>query len=174
MFDYTLSDAIEQINALPLGMLIWIRTLGFINTSSIFLLRRSEARWVLAAFVFIAIVNPAMMAAGTGLVKLLGIPHLVVWIPLVAYLAVRLRSGQTDIRSPFGAWCAIVMLVNLISVVFDLRDGVQFVLGDRGVVTGPAPDLPIPTLLAIAVSATALVMYATGFGRDRESTQTDS
>lgn len=165
MFEYTRADIAEQIQSLPLLMLVWLRLLGALNLSSVFFIRRIQARWVLGAMLFVAATNVPMFLS-MGLVKLGSIPHLVVWIPLVVWLAGQLRTGKVDIRSTFGVWCFAVMLVDLVSVVFDLRDGAQYLLGDRGLVTqNPSTDLPIPTLLVIAVSVVGVAGYSLGFGK---------
>ena len=97
------------------------------------------------------------------MVKALSIPHLVVWIPLVAYLAMELRSGRVERRKPFGTWCLVVMLTNLVSVVFDLRDGAEYLLGDHAIVAAdPAAEFPIISLLVIGFCMAALVAYSLG------------
>ena len=166
MFEYTYAEGVEQLAALPLGIFLWLRWLMLVNLSSLFLVRRVQARWVLAAMLFIIVANRGLLMAGSGVVKLLSIPHLVVWLPLLPYLAMQLRSGQVDIRKPFGIWCLVVLLSDLVSVVFDLRDGAQYLLGDRAVMTpDPTAGLPVPTLLVIAASLAALVAYVLGFPR---------
>jgi hypothetical protein len=167
MFEHTLSDAFTQLYSMPLGFILWIRWLGLVNlVGGLVFVRRPQARWVLAAMVFILVTNVGLMMAGSGLVKLLSIPHLFVWIPLIGYLAMQLRSGHVEIGKPFGIWCLIVIMTDLVSVVFDLRDGAQFLLGDDGVVV---PDslaaFPVMTLLVIAASAIALVAYSLGMPR---------
>ena len=162
MFEYTIVEARQQLLSLPLGIVLWVRWLGLANLSGLVFWRRPQARWVLAAMVFIILTNGPMLLT-LGLVKALSIPHLFVWMPLTAYLAMELRSGRVEHRTPFGIWCFIVMLTNLISVVFDLRDGAEYLLGDRAIVaTDPMAELPIITLLVIGVCMTALLAYSLG------------
>jgi len=129
-----------------------------------------QARWVLAAMLFIAATNVPIFLS-LGLVKLGSIPHLIVWIPLVAYLAGQLRSGEVNVRTPFGIWCFVVMLLDLVSVVFDIRDGAQYLLGDDQPMTQLSPTgFPVLTMLAIVVSVVAVAAYSLGFRRSDEST----
>ena len=59
------------------------------------------------------------------------------------------------------------MLMDLVSVVFDLRDSAQYLLGDRGIVSvDPSAGLPVVSLLVIAASIAAVMAYALGFPRD--------
>jgi hypothetical protein len=160
MFEYTISDISNQIGSLPVIMLIWLRTIGIVNMASVFFLHRTQARWVLASILFIMATNVPIFLS-FGLVKLGSIPHLFVWVPLVIYLAREIRSGHVDVRKPFGMWCFAVMLIDLVSVVFDVRDGVQYLLGDTLPVTDNlSAGLPIPTLIAILVSVVVISAYA--------------
>lgn len=165
MFEYTVVEVSEQIRSLPPLFFVWLRVLAITNMASVFLLRRAEARWVLGAMLFIAATNIPIFLS-LGLVKLGSIPHLIVWIPLVAHLARQLRSGQVALRTPFGMWCFAVMLLDLVSVVFDVRDGAQYLLGDRGPMPpDPSTGLPILTLVAIGASLVAISAYSLGFPR---------
>lgn len=167
MFEYTIPEIVGQIRSLPIGLFAWLRVLAVLNLCSVLLIRRTQARWVLVALLFIFATNMPIFLS-FGLVKLASIPHFLVWIPLVVYLAKQLRSGQVDVHKPFGLWCFAVMLVDLVSVVFDLRDGAQYLLGDRS----PLPNnlsasLPVPTLVVIAGATVVAAGYALGFPRDR-------
>ena len=162
MFEYTVAEISSQIRSLPLVLSLWLRFLGALNLSSVLLLRRRQARWVFGAILFIIATNVPIFLS-FGLVKLGSIPHLFVWIPLVIYLAKQVRSGQVDIKKPFGMWCFALMILNLVSIVFDMRDGVQYLLGDHAAMPqGLSPTPPVPTLLAIVVVVFAAVRYSLG------------
>jgi hypothetical protein len=165
MFEYTLVETWAQANSLPIGMLIWIRMLAVVNIASVFWLRHIQARWILAAIVFIIAINMPMLRAGTGLIKLLGVPHVIVWVPLIIYLAVQFRSGALDFQTRLGKWCVAVMMTNLVSVVFDIRDGFQYWMGDRDpMVVDLSAGLPYYSLTAIVIGAIAVLTYAFGTG----------
>ena len=162
MFEYTIVEVRQQFLSLPIGIVLWVRWLGLANLSGVVFWRRRQARWVLAAMAFIILTNGPMLLA-LGLVKALSIPHLVVWLPLTAYLAMELRSGRVEHGKPFGIWCLVVMLTNLISVVFDLRDGAEYLLGDHAIVAAdPTAEFPIITLLVIGLCTAALLAYSLG------------
>jgi len=165
MFEYTRADIAAQLASLPPVFFIYLRTLAIINLSSVFLIWKVQARWVLGAMLFIMATNGPIFLA-MGLVKIGSLPHLIVWVPLVWYLANQLRSGKVDARKPFGWWCMAVMLADLVSVVFDVRDTFQYILGDRGsVLENLSTELPIPTLIVIVITAIALIGYALGVRR---------
>ena len=161
MFEYSPTDLSNQIAALPPQIFWWLRTLAIFNVMSIFWIKRVQARWILAAIVFIAFTNVPIFLS-LGLVKLGSIPHLLVWIPLLVYLAREIRLGRVDVKTTFGVWCFAVILLNLTSVVFDLRDGIQYLLGDTAPMTAAtvAKGFPIATTIAIFLSYVAVAAYA--------------
>lgn len=173
MFEYTPADISNQIAALGPAMSIWLRVMGIVNLSSLFFLRHMQARWVLAAFLFIAATNVPIFLS-FGLIKLGSVPHLVVWIPLVVYLAREFRHGNIDVKTVFGAWSVVVMLIVLVSVVFDVRDSAEYLLGDNTqMAIDPDAAPPYLTLLAIGVSITSVIAYSFGYGKpDRPGKRT--
>jgi hypothetical protein len=100
---------------LPLALLIWRQT-----------------RLVAVA----AIVAGVLAALGTGwiydrlgYVKLLGLPHIILWTPLAIYMIVLLRRGGLP---KYARWIMLVVLATiLISLAFDYTDTLRYFLGDR-------------------------------------------
>lgn len=174
MFEYTPADIANQIASLGLLMMVWLRMIGIVNLASIFFLRQIQARWVFAAFLFITVTNVPLFLS-FGLIKLGSVLHLIVWVPLVIYLAREFRQKHIDVKTVFGVWCVIEMLVVLISVVFDVRDSVQYLLGDHEqMAIDPNAGAPILTLLAIGVSVASVLAYSFGLGRVGQSNQRGS
>ncbi|MEP3345579.1 MAG: hypothetical protein ABJN34_12065 [Litoreibacter sp.] len=64
-----------------------------------------------------------------GYVKLLGLPHIVFWTPLIFFLIVVWR--KPDLPMIPKVILSTVMGVILISLVFDYVDLVRYILGDR-------------------------------------------
>jgi dolichyl-phosphate-mannose--protein O-mannosyl transferase len=64
-----------------------------------------------------------------GYVKLLGLPHVIVWTPLVIYLVRQIK------RPDMPVWPKRIMMVILaviaISLAFDYTDVIRYVLGER-------------------------------------------
>lgn len=64
-----------------------------------------------------------------GYVKLLGLPHIIVWTPLAIYLWSQIR--RTDMPK-WPRWIMIVVLVSIsISLAFDYADVLRYWLGER-------------------------------------------
>ena len=108
--------------ALPLALLIWkpSRTAGF-------------ATIIAGLLSFVAI---SWMYEQLGYVKLLGLPHVLFYTPLVIYFVSRLRSGALP---KYARWVMTVSLVIiLISLAFDYTDVARYFLGERTPLAIPA------------------------------------
>jgi hypothetical protein len=71
-----------------------------------------------------------------GYVKLLGLPHIVLWTPLAYYLFVQIK------RDDMPAWpkriIVVVLATILISLAFDYADVLRYALGERMPFAKPA------------------------------------
>lgn len=159
MFEYTFAEYSQQSAAQPLAMTIWLRWLLLINfLPALIFIKQLQARWVLAALI-------AMLAMNTplglmyGFSKVLALPHILVWVPLLIYLAQEWRAQRLLPSVLFRTWIGLVMATNLISLVFDVRDGFQFLLGDRTIVMADPASIPYFSLGAIAIVLAGLFAY---------------
>lgn len=105
---------------LPLALLIWRST-------------RMAALLTLAAGI-IAGISINWMYSRLGYVKLLGLPHIILWGPLVVYLISRMR--RKDI--PKWPWRILFVIVAtlLVSLAFDVVDVARYALGERTPMAG--------------------------------------
>ena len=71
-----------------------------------------------------------------GYVKLLGLPHVVLWTPLVIWLISVWRRG--DMPDWPRRIMAVVIVTMLISLAFDYADVLRYLLGERAPVGAPA------------------------------------
>ena len=77
--------------------------------------------------------NMPLMWIYGGMNKVMSIPHLFAWVPLVLYLAYKLaddgyRSGMSDGETVM-VW--LLLVINGISLVFDFVDSIKWIQGDR-------------------------------------------
>ncbi len=71
-----------------------------------------------------------------GYVKLLGLPHVLFYTPVVIYFVSRLRSG---LLPKYAAWVmSASLIIILISLAFDYTDVARYVLGERTPTAVPA------------------------------------
>ena len=107
MFEYSLVDIQQQLASLADALIYWVRWLGIINLwAALLFIRRRQTQWVLVSIVFVMATN-IPLALTFGLVKIVSIPHLLVSIPLIVYLAKELRSGRVEQPSFFGTWLGL-------------------------------------------------------------------
>ncbi len=133
----TLQQAIAH---LPLWLRIWIDVLlfgVFVLPFSLFIWRESR---ITAVAILVADVaagfSVSLLYGHMGYVKLLGLPHIIFWVPLAIYLFRRVRRADVPI------WprriISVVLVMILISLAFDCTDVVRYLLGKRTPLFMPA------------------------------------
>jgi len=133
----TFSDA---VNTMPDAIRLWVLwlTIAMIVTPLILLIFRQTRRdGVVVALSSVAvIVSMQALYAQVGFVRLLGLPHVLIWTPLAIYLALRLWRAPL----PRAAQAVIgVFLASIaVSLVFDYIDVVRYIAGDRAPMTEAA------------------------------------
>ena len=83
-------------SAMKLWIKIWLFALNALFLTALAFLPEPAARLTLAAYVASGPLLAAIMIWQRGLTRLLGIAHLVAWLPLVVYLGLRLSSDLVD------------------------------------------------------------------------------
>jgi len=116
----------------PLWLQIWLIALVGINFAAIlFVLKDWRPRIIVLAFVLVALMMGPMFAK-FGYTRILGLVHVIVWTPLMAYL------WKTRNNYPAHIWTNryvyVFMLIVGMSLVIDYVDVIRYLLGDTGVV----------------------------------------
>ena len=70
-----------------------------------------------------------MMIDAMGYVKLLGLPHLILWVPIVVFLMAQQARGDMTNWPRRIIWFIIAIIC--ISLVFDFIDVARWILGER-------------------------------------------
>lgn len=76
--------------------------------------------------------NIFIMLGQRGLSKAMGIPHLIVWTPLVVFLVWLLSSG-VQLPAGYTAFLKMLLGVNVVSLAFDYADVLKWWRGDRAI-----------------------------------------
>lgn len=76
--------------------------------------------------------NLVIMMVGRGLSKCMALPHLLIWTPLVVMLGMLLQS-DLGVSDGFRTVLTVILLVDLLSLVFDYIDGWKWWRGDRAI-----------------------------------------
>ena len=115
--------------AMPLAWQGWLLLLVSANlVAPLFFLGHVEARVVIAAL----LLSMALMTGLTarwGFSRILGLGHIVAWLPLLWFLSARL--SDVPAVDAFGFWIRSVVALNAASLAIDIVDVVRFVAGDR-------------------------------------------
>ena len=123
----------EAIATLPTTVRYWIMWMNVTMLAAlvIFALNRPTRMTALV----LLLTNVAMIAFMTwlynrvGLVRLLGLPHLIFWTPLVVWFVLQLRRGGLP-RQPMTAMVILTITLS-ISLIFDAVDVARWLLGER-------------------------------------------
>ncbi len=123
----------EALAAQPQWIVWWVNWMMavFVVSSLVFLFSgatRMSALFTALAF-FLGAVLLNLMYNQMGYVRLLGLPHLVFWIPLAAHLWKRLRSGK--VTGLFRSVMIVLLVTILVSLVLDIADVARYIFGDR-------------------------------------------
>ena len=108
---------------------VWFGALAVVNLAAfLFAPFDVRARWMALSVVVLSVIVAAMFQA-FGYTRILGLGHIVVWMPLFAYLW-RMRVAFPG-RMWTNRFIAVFVVVNGISFGLDVVDVVRYVMGDR-------------------------------------------
>ncbi|MFT5220214.1 MAG: hypothetical protein ACI9LO_001238 [Planctomycetota bacterium] len=111
---------------------LWMNWMLIVFAISILFLWKSvPARYVLGTFILSGFTGLLLFKL-TGEVHLLGISHLLLWMPLAIYLYFKvLKQELFKLRSIYGLWIVLLMTTIVISLLFDIRDIALVVMGAK-------------------------------------------
>lgn len=125
----TLEEAIASQPAWLGFWLNWMIVGAFLLPLTLFIWKPTRLAAVLALVTgVLAGVAVSMLYDQWGYVKLLGLPHILLWTPLALYLVHLLRRGL----EPWPKRVVIIVLATiLVSLAFDYTDALRYLLGNR-------------------------------------------
>lgn len=127
----TFQDATLQ---LPTWVQIWLNILmlgAFIAPITLFIWKQTRLAALLSLLASgIAAFSIFSMYDSLGMVRLLGLPHVILWTPLVIYLLTVLRKPDLP---TIPMWIIRFICATLvISLIFDYSDVIRYFFGDTG------------------------------------------
>ena len=121
---------------LPGWVQIWVAfVLVPVNLMPLGFWLSGEAFWGLFALLAVGgmALNVPIMLVERGLSKAMAFPHILLWTPLVIALGQALSQGGDGPLDVQDIALIVLLVVNLISLVFDYEDAVRWWRGDRAI-----------------------------------------
>ena len=108
---------------------IWMDWMMIIFLSSlIFVYKHLSARFIFASLI-LSLPIAIWIFETTKSPHLIGIAHIVVWLPLSIYLVKTEIIGKTErLKSPYGIYLILLLSTIVISLFFDIRDAILIAL----------------------------------------------
>lgn len=105
------------------------------NVLPFFLLDSWSGRAAALAALFVVATNVPIMWVASGMSRAMSLPHLLAWIPLETALALRLSNlvGTVPPTSGEVALAVLLLIVNGVSLVFDMLDSWRWLRGERDI-----------------------------------------
>ncbi|MEO0328602.1 MAG: hypothetical protein AAF217_08395 [Pseudomonadota bacterium] len=123
--------------ALPVWVILWIFLFLIpANFSGFFLLNYETGFWVALLGAGAIFFNTFILFLNGGFSKVLAIPHLILWIPLQIILTLRYFKAP-DLSNFEQTYILIVLIINGISILFDIYDTREWMRGNRDVAGFP-------------------------------------
>lgn len=119
----------KHILAMRFPWNLWVGLLGLVNIGGgLFFIQRLEGLLTLAAMAG-AFVVMLLIYRKCGFVRLLGLGHILFWIPLVVRFAWVLAAENSS--GAFQIWALSLLTVNGASLIIDLVDVWRYFRGER-------------------------------------------
>jgi hypothetical protein len=123
----------QSFRRTPLWVQIWVALILVpVNLLPLAFWGEPYAVWITIFSIGGMLPNLVIMMVGRGLSKCMALPHLLIWTPLVVMLGMLLQS-DLGVSDGFRTVLTVILLVDLLSLVFDYIDGWKWWRGDRAI-----------------------------------------
>lgn len=120
-----IADVWASFRRLPGWVQIWVALILVpVNMASLWFTGGPGGIWVAGLAVGALAVNSAVLVVERGLSKAMALPHLLIWTPLVLWLA---------LMGDKSAYLWLLLAVDGLSLAFDYPDALKWLRGDRAV-----------------------------------------
>ncbi|MBL1434736.1 MAG: hypothetical protein COB08_000845 [Rhodobacteraceae bacterium] len=123
-------DIWRSYRSLPIWVQIWVfGILVPVNSAAVFFIFQPFGVWVALLAIGAMLPNIAIMLYERGLSKMMALPHLLPWSLLVFWLLIAMPQGSAT----YIAYLWVLLVVDTISLAFDIPDALKWRKGDRRV-----------------------------------------
>ncbi len=110
----------------PMWVQVWLNILGPVNFAAIFFIFKSRLPWIVLGGIIVSFFMMMYLYDAYGYVRLLGLPHIVVWTPMLLYFLKEVPKLDASLMKKY---LYLVMGTNFISLLFDYVDVARYFLG---------------------------------------------
>ena len=120
----------SSFRRLPVWVQAWMALILVpVNLASVFFLGHDGALLVSVLAIGGMAPNTAILVVERGFSKLMALPHIVIWVPLLFVVAfLKMRGGLSE---GYQIYLWILLMIDMISLGFDLPDFRKWLRGDR-------------------------------------------
>jgi len=124
-----ISQIWHSYRRLPLWVQAWVSVILVpVNAASLAFLSEPWGLWIAAMAVGAMLLNGVIMLAERGFSKLMALPHVLIWTPMLGLVLWLLAQ---DIAPAYRIYLLILLAVDVVSLIFDVIDTRKWVSGDR-------------------------------------------
>lgn len=123
-------ELMRKIFTMPFPWNLWVVILSMINfIGGVMFISTFEGKFSLFSMMGAMIVM-TIIYARYGFVRLLGLGHILFWLPFVAF-CIRQLTNETTLSASFRVWLLTVTIINSASLVLDIIDLFRFLKGEK-------------------------------------------
>lgn len=124
-------DIWSSFRDLPLWVQVWVALILVpVNLMPLAFVDQPYG-WPIAALAVMGMaLNIPIMLVARGMSRAMALPHLLCWVPLVVLVAYVLQDGG-DLSPAYASALMLLVVVDVISLAFDLRDAVLWLKRDK-------------------------------------------
>lgn len=122
-----ISDLWNSFRGLPTWVQIWmVLILVPVNVVSVRFLGEPSAGLVALLAIGGMLPNLVIMIADRGFTNKMAVPHVILWTPLVGFIAYLLFVAKPDLSAIYATYLTGLLIVNLISLTFDIPETLEW------------------------------------------------
>lgn len=119
----------QSYRRLPLWVQLWVALILVpVNAASLLYLAQPAGAWLALMAVGAMLCNGVLMLVERGLSKVMALPHVLMWTPMLGLILWLLTQ---DIADGFRTYLVILLAVDLASLILDVIDTRRWLSGDR-------------------------------------------
>jgi hypothetical protein len=124
------TDCWQSFRSLPAWVQIWVTFLLMpVNMASLYFINEPMGIWIAILANIGMMLNLPVIFYDRGFSKLMAVPHLIPWTMLVVLLV----AFRPEVNGFYQTYLSVLLAANVISLLFDYRDAVSWLRGDRTV-----------------------------------------